>query len=320
MIRKILVPMDGSALAETALPQAVAVARACQAEVGLLRVLDTNGAKAGRLVDSVSWRLARTAASRSLEALAAKLAAQGVRVRWSVAEGDAAEEILRRSREEAVDLVVLCSHGKSGPSGFGLGSTSQKVLSRAGASVLVVRGAEPPAEMPAEARFPLILVPLDGSQRSQWALLQAVPLARASGSEILLVHVVAPPLLSGRTPPTPEEVELTRQMSERDRRSAEIYLRELQELLAGSGLQARTRLVESPQIVQTLLKIAGDEKAALIVVSAHGCSGAAPWPYGSVTDRLIHHGTVPLLVLQDLSFRAPGAGEEAALAATIVSV
>lgn len=319
MIHRILVPLDGSTLAEAALPQALAMARAYQAEVVLARVLDPNSRTHGSLVDSVAWRLARTEARRYLDGLAAKLGAQGIRTRAALAEGNAAEEVLRLVRKERADLVVLCAHGRSGPSSFSLGGTSQKVLSRVGTSVLVVRPAEasaPSAEVPREVQYQRILVPLDGSQRAQWALLQVASLAQAHKAELLLVHVVAPPTLAGHTPPTPEEVELACRITERDRQHAEVYLRDLKELVSGNNhLQVRTLLLESPHVVRTLLKVAADERASLMVVSAHGCSGSAPWPYGSVAERLIHYGRAPLLLLQDLTRDAGLEGTEAETAA-----
>lgn len=305
MIRRILVPLDGSALSESALPQALAVAKAFGSEIVVLRIQETRDGRAGELVDSVSWRLGRAEAGSYVRAVAERLCGQGARARSAVAEGDAAEEILKLIREQAADLVVLSSHGRSGADGFSLGSVCQKVLSRAGTSVLVVRTAEPLGEAAAEILYRRILVPLDGSQRAQWALLEAAPLARAHRGEILLVHVVSCPHLAGRTPPAPEEAELARRIADRDRRVAEGYLREMQELMTGSGIRTRTLLLESPHVVQTLEKVAAEEQVSLMVVSAHGCSGAAPWPYGSVADRLIHHGTTPLLVLQDLAARQP---------------
>lgn len=306
MIRKILVPLDGSALAECALPQALTVAKAFGSELVLLRVQEAKNGGGGELVDSVSWRLGRAEAGTYLKAVAGRLCGQGAQAAPIVAEGDVAEEILKQIQEQAVDLVVLTSHGQGGPDGFSLGGVCQKVLSQARTSVLVVRTAEPMGEAAAEVLYRRILVPLDGSQRAQWALLEAVPLARAHQGEILLVHVVSCPNLTGRRPPTPEEAELARQLAESDRRVARGYLREMEDLMTRSGVRVRSLLLESPHVVQTLEKVAADEQASLMVVSAHGSSGAAPWPYGSVADRLIHHGTTPLLVLQDLAARQPG--------------
>ncbi len=304
MIRKILVPLDGSALAETAIPQALAIARAFEAEVLLLRVQDTSRARPGALVDSVSWRLARAEALAYVRALTAKLGERGVRVQGTLAEGEAAEEILKSVREQAADLVVFSTHGVGGgESGFSVGGVAEKVLSRAGTSVFIVRGHEATGEVPAEIRYSRILVPLDGSQRAEWALLEAAPLARAQDGELLLVHVTTPLPRPDRTPPTAEEADLAHRLAERDRSVAERHLREMAELMQGSGVRVRTLLLDSPNVVQALQKVADREGVSLTVLSAHGCSGAAPWPYGSVADRLIHHGTMPLLVLQDLAAR-----------------
>lgn len=305
MIRKILVPLDGSALSEGALPEAVAVAKAFDAEIVVLRVQETTEQRAGELVDSVAWRLGRAEGASYTKEMAERLSAQGMRATAIVAEGDPAEEVLKKVREQTADLVVLSSHGRGGPNTFSLGSTAQKVLSRAGTSVLLVRATKPAGEALDEVRFLRIMVPLDGSQRAQWALLQALPLARAYQGEILLIHVVACPPLAGGSPATVEESDLARKLAQWDRRTAENYLREMEALMAGSGVRARSLILESPHVVQTLVKAAADEQVSLMVVSAHGCSGAAPWPYGSVADRLIHHGTTPLLVLQDLTARMP---------------
>jgi nucleotide-binding universal stress UspA family protein len=306
MIRKILVPLDGSHPAESALPQAAAMAKAFGAEVLVLHIQETPGRQgSAELVDSVAWRLARAEVKSYIEERAEILRSQGVQASALLAQGEPADSILHQVRVQRADLVVLASHGHGRPETFKLGSTAQQVLSRGGTSVLIVRAGEAPAEV----RFQRVMVPLDGSQRAQWALLQAASLVRGRGGEILLVHVVAPPRLAGPTPPSQEETDLAHKIAARDRRLAERYLSDAQELMAGSGVTARSLLIESPHVVRTLDKVAVDEQVSLTVISAHGCSGAAPWPYGSVADRLIHHGTVPLLVLQDLSPREPETAE-----------
>lgn len=302
MITRILMPLDGSPLAEQALAQAAAVARSFDAEVLLLRVQEP---PPDATVDAVSWRLSQAENKAYLSRLAAGLNARGVRAATLLAEGSAAEQILQTAREHKADLIVLCAHGRGGRSRFHLGGTAQKVISQAVASVLVVRDLGPAEEAPAEVRYDRVMVPLDGSQRAQWALHHATSIARAHQGEILLVHVVEDRKLPGRMPPTPEEQELAKQLTELDRRTAEGYLAEMETVLAGSGLAVRRVVAQSPYVVQALEKVAADERASLMVVSAHGRSGAAPWPYGSVADRLIEHGTTPLLVFQDLPAREP---------------
>jgi nucleotide-binding universal stress UspA family protein len=312
MIQHILVPLDGSALAETSLLHAGAMARAFDTEITVLRVQETNAKRTGGLADSLASRLARAECGSYVEAVAKRLGAQGLRAEGVATEGDPAEEILRLARERSADLLVLCAHGRGGISP-GLGATALKVLARSHGSVLLKRAAEPANGRTEEVRYRRIMVPLDGSQRAHWALLQAVPLAHAHGGELLLVHVVAAPPFARRTPPSLDEISLTRQLAERDRRFAERYLDEMREMLTSGGLPVRTLLLESAHVVQTLERVAQEEEIALVVVSAHGCSGTAPWPYGSVADRLIHHGATPLLVLQDAT--AEQRADEAASAA-----
>lgn len=309
MIQHILVPLDGSPLAESALTHAQAVARAFGAKITLLRVQEHGAEGAGGVTDPLKSRLARAECSCYVEGLAKRLREHGLRASGVAAEGDPAEEVLRRLHDSDVDLLVLCCLGRRGPGDPVLGATALRVLARSPISVLLTRADVPSegADTAAEVRYHRIMAPLDCSQRAHWALLQAVPLARAQSSELLLVHVVSPPPFARRTPPSPGEIALARQLTDGDRRLAERYLADMKRTLGAGGLPVRTLLLESARVVQTLERAAGDEDVDLIVVSAHGCSGDAPWPYGSVADRLIHHGGKPLLVLQDA---AAGHGTE----------
>ncbi len=321
MIQRILVPLDGSPLAEQALGQARALARAFDAEVILLGVQETIASQAP--MDPIAWRLARAETRCYLERLAGSLRDQGLRATSLVAEGRPADEILQTLRARSVDLIVLCSHGRGGRIRFLLGGTAQKVVFNAGVSVLVVRASLKPEEPAAPRDFGCILVALDGSQRAQWALCMAATIARVHHGELLLVHVVETRELEGKLPSAPEDQELARMLGERDRRSAELYLAEMESLLATSGLRVRTRLVEAPQVVPALEKVAAEEGSSLMVVSAHGSSGAAAWLYGSVAERLIVHGKLPLLVFQDLPrqehVESVEAGEPGVRLATLAS-
>lgn len=310
MIHRALVPVDGSPLAEQALSHAAAVAHAFGSVIHLLRVQEPETGTGG-FSDSVSWRLNRAEAGSYLERLAERLRRSGRQVETSLAEGRAADEILKCASDCGADLIVLATHGSTGQSRFRLGGTAQKVISQAGGSVLVVRTSDEPGAGLDEARTERILVPLDGSQRAQWALGLSASIARVLRSELLLVHVVDTRQLQGQAPATSDERELASRVADRDRRLAEEYLGQMEALLAGSGLAVRTLLLDSPNVAETLCQVARDERVSLVAMSAHGSSGAAPWPYGSVADRLIAHGTTPLLVFQDLPAQESGTGKEA---------
>lgn len=308
MIQRILVPVDGSPMAEQALGQAAAIARAFNAEIHLLRVQEPETGTGG-ISDSVSWRLRRAEVEAYLARLAQRLRESGNRAVTTLTEGRAAEEVLKAVRERAADLIVLSSHGSGGQSRFHLGSNAQKVIAEAGVSVLIVRASEERGAGPAEALHERILVPFDGSQRAQWALGMASVIGRALQSEIVVAHIVDTRELQGQAPTAPEERELARRLAEQDRQMATDYLGQMKQVLGGSGIEVRTLLLDSPNVAEALRRLAEDEQVSLVAMSAHGASGAAPWPYGSVVDRLIAHGTTPLLVFQDLPAPDSGKGE-----------
>ena len=302
MVRRILVPLDGSPLAESALPHAAAIAQAFQSEILLLRVLSSERRAGQQPVDSADWRLRRTEAASYLESLVSWLEERGGTATAELAEGNTEEEILAVARGHAADLVVMTTHGRSGVNEFNLGGTAAKVLSRAGLSVMVVRAPASPVPGPVELdwRYRRVLVAVDGSQRADWALHLAASLARANGSELVLAHVVPVPEMHQRWPGSPREARLAERVVQVNRVAAKEYLEEMKSKLSTAGSEVRTVLVVSPQVAQALHELAEREEADLLVLSAHGTSGAAPWPYGSVSGALLAYGTVPLLIFQDL--------------------
>lgn len=300
MIDTIIVPLDGSAWAEQILPHAAAAARAFKARVLLLRILEQPAAAAGP-VDSVAWRRERKQAESYLETRAERLRLQDLDVSCEVGEGNAAREIMAQIHRHPGNLLVLGTHGRGEAQSFDLGSTAKQVLSTGEASILLLRTGDGPP--PPEDGFRHVLVPLDGSPRAEWALYLATSVVSQIEGEVVLARVVP-------TPPEPaiptddDTRRLAQELAERQRTAAREYLDKTSRVLAGSNLAVRTRIEASPQVVQTLERIADEVEADLVVLSAHGCSGAAPWPYGSVSGRLLHRCTRPVLVFQDLAPRA----------------
>ena len=299
MFDHILVPMDGSSLAECVLPHALAVARACEAQVTLLRVLErTQAAGPTRSVDPLDWHIRRAEARAYLDGLSARLQKAGLRTESTLLEGQAAERIIEFVRSHDVSLIILSSHGRSGLSEWNVSSIVQKIILRAYVPVMIVRAYQPVASDLTGLRYRHMLIPLDGSQRAECALPLATTLARFHESELLLVHVVRRPEIVRRAPPTQEDVELANRLTERNRLEAVRYLENLQPRLP---LDVRTRVLVSDNAAATLHDLVEQEEADLVVLSAHGYSGRTKWPYGSMVVNFIAYGTTPLLIVQDLS-------------------
>lgn len=298
MFNKILLPLDGSSLAEYVLPHVVAIARPWNAQVHVLRVLDPSGvANRPGSVDPFDWQIRKTEAETYVKTVSERLRQADVQASEAVLEGKAAEAVVEYSRLNEMDLILMSSHGQSGISGWNVSSVVQKIILRAQRSVMIVRAYQPTSADLTGLNYRRILVALDGSQRAELVLAVAAALARSSEAEILAAHVVKPPEMPRRTPPTPEDVELANQVTERNRIEASRYLEELKRRLSEL---VETRLLVSENVSIALHELVDQEGVDLVVLSAHGYSGATQFPYGSTVVSFIAYGTTPLLVIQDV--------------------
>src|SRR5205085_10997019 len=142
-----------------------------------------------------------------------------------------------------------------------------------------------------------LLVPLDGSRRAGSALPLATALVQAHHAELMLVHVVNKPEMARYMPLTQEDVELINRFVERNQEEGNKYLEQLRGQLPTT---VQTRLLVSDNVAATLQSFSEQEQIDLLILSAHGYSGEAKWPYGSVTNRFITDCTKSLLIVQDL--------------------
>ena len=143
-LRRLLLPLDGSALAENAIPLATLLAKTFDGELILLRVLDLPLPTLEVKYPENHWvREAMQAnfreAQRYLDDQGMLLNDAGVRVRTIMRDGSPAEDILATATDEAVDLIVISSHGKGGPSPWTSGSVADKVMQHSRCPVLLVR-------------------------------------------------------------------------------------------------------------------------------------------------------------------------------------
>jgi nucleotide-binding universal stress UspA family protein len=300
MFDHILVPLDGSSLAECVLPHAVAVAQAFGAQLTLLQVSERSRTPGPtQFVDPLGWYISEAEAKAYLDGWTARLQEAGLRAENTLLEGQAAGRIIEFAHDHDVNLIILSSHGRSGLSGWNVSSIVQKIILRAYVPVMIVRAYQPVTGDLAGLRYQRLLVPLDCSQRAECVLPLATTLARSHESELLVVHVVSRPQMPRRAPLAQEDIELADQITERNRLMAAGYLQQLQSRL---DVDAQTRLLVSDNAVATLHELVQQENVDLVVLSAHGYSGGTKWPYGSMVINFIAYGTTPLLIVQDLSW------------------
>jgi len=298
MIRQIVIPLDGSTLAEAVLPHASRLAKAFGAEALVLRVVGTRLSDVGHYIDTFDWRLKRVEAERYVERIAARLREEEVDARWEVAVGRASEQILGTARRVQANLIVLTTHGEGGRSEFHVSGTAAKVVGPADTSVLLV----PPPEQaaaPASVSYQTILVPVDCSPRADWALYLAGSVARITGAELVLLYVVTMPEAIGGATEASETRALARRLRQANCEAARVHLDAQVAMLAQSGLRARVRLVENDDVARAIRTAADEEDASLVAMAAHGARAASEVPHGMVAASLLGHSQRPLLLLQD---------------------
>jgi nucleotide-binding universal stress UspA family protein len=144
-----------------------------------------------------------------------------------------------------------------------------------------------------------LLVPLDGSLRSESVLPAAARISRAYGAELLLVHIVQEPLPT-QVLNAHEDLQRVHELAMRLELSGSRYLQGLRDRLTHERTAVRTLVVRHPNERQALLEVSIREQADLIVLSAHGSACDPVHSFGSVTNDLLAHSQLPMLVLQDL--------------------
>ncbi len=298
MIRQILIPLDGSTLAEAVLPHARRLAQAFGAEALVLRVVGTRLSDVGHYIDTFDWRLKRVEAERYVERIAGGLREDGVQVRAEVAVGRASEQILGTARRAQADLIVLTTHGEGGRSEFHVSGTAAKVVGPSESSVLLVPPPAPGTEV-GEVTYRTILVPVDCSPRADWAVCLAGAVARVTAAELVLLYVVTTPEAVAWTSEGSPARALALQLRQANRAAAQAHLDEQVAMLAQSGLRARVRLVENDDIARTIRGVADEEGVSLIAMAAHGARAASEVPHGMVAASLLGDSRRPLLLLQD---------------------
>lgn len=141
MYEKMLVPLDGSALAECVLPHAKAIARGCTVrEIVLLRVVEPPTTMGAEGVDFVALQSAdRDAAGAYLARIESQLSEEGFKVSSQILTGRASEAISEFVHNNQVDLIALATHGRSGISRLVFGSVADRLIRSASVPILLIR-------------------------------------------------------------------------------------------------------------------------------------------------------------------------------------
>jgi nucleotide-binding universal stress UspA family protein len=298
MYRHLLVPLDGSRLAERALPAAAFCARTFGADVTLMHVLERNApsvAHGERHLTSVAEAeayLAETAGGPLLTGLQVTRHVHEAEVR------DVARSITEHTAELSPDLIVMSTHGRGGARRLIVGDIAQQLIAQGDTPVLLVRSpVGEPADGPTTC-FHVILAPIDGDPAHEMGLPAAAEIARSCRARLHLLMVV--PTLgklagergaAGRFLPGAARLVL-----EMEGDGAAEYLEARSRELAGAGL-AVTQEVTRGDPARAIVAAARRQAVDLVIMGTHGKAGAEAFWAESVASRVIAHLDVPLLLL-----------------------
>lgn len=297
MTKKILVPLDGSPLAENALTVALQLAKTESIVIHLIRAVREEIAIAPSPVGSPTIRRPHRTLSQITESGYEYLNQfkgpdEDRSIITEVSFGDPAELILNTAVEKECDMIIMSTHGRSGLNRWLYGSVTEKVLRHADCPVLAVRSPDLPK------RF---LVTLDRSQFSEAILEPAITLADSFGAKIVLAHVQdnrqEPPWgnLSGTGLETDGFADLMTQG----------FYHRGQDYLEGVANRYRDLDVEfdvaygNGNPADYILNLADNDQCDLIAMSTHGRGGISRFRFGSVTEKVLRHNNRAMLIVHN---------------------
>jgi len=316
MFKRLLVPLDGSALAEQAIPSAVRLAHATGGSILLVRAVNplreftiypemtiTSQDIVKEEINGAAAYLSQIASSKQLA---------GIETHTAVLSGPIAASILDAAYEHQIDAIILCSHGRTGVKRWVLGSVAEEVVRHSSIPVLLLhepgqksRGLAPLIPHPIR-----VLVALDGSPLAEEILPSAIELAAtisAPGQGALhLLRLIKLPTVEDIVVyhRLPTDVDARKVVLQQAGDYLDAVGRRLTQDFAATSVKITWSVEECENVAETLIQIAEQGKGIgtyptcdMIALTTHGYNALQRWLVGSVTERLLEHSSLPLLVI-----------------------
>jgi nucleotide-binding universal stress UspA family protein len=290
-----LIPLDGSQVAEQVLPYARCLAKALTIPVDLLEVADIEtlrllaNPERGRYLDTLLSEKMENSESY-LETVAQSF--EGTPVTCIVEKGKAEDVVIERAAADKGTLIVMATHGRSGIQRWVLGSVTDKVLHGSNNHLFLIR-AQDQAKAEGEALLKKVIVPLDGSPVAEMVLPYVIDLAKKMRLEVVLVRSFALPAATAD-----EYQTYTDELIGLIEAEARDYLAEKVKEMKGKGLQNVSSAVNVGYGAEEIITLARKTPDNFIAMCTHGRSGVKRFVLGSVTDRVVRHSGDPVLIIR----------------------
>ncbi len=297
MFKRLLIPLDGSNLAESVLPYSMFLAKSIKATLILFHVVEKD---APEEIHGQAHLRTISEANAYLDKIIAENSNSGVvliKDVHAVQEVGVAQTIRDHGEELQADMIILCAHGNGGLRDMFFGSIAQQVIKQDSVPVLFLR---PEILRPdGDNRIRNILIPLDGDKSHQVALPEATYLAKIFQAKVHFLTVIPnqqtlsmKEAIASRVSPRTSSLSL-----EIDARQAEAYLKGICQQLSQEGVDVESYVLRgnvSQKLMETLIR----EKIDLLVMATHGHNMIdARWE-GSLTPGFLPKTPVPVLLVR----------------------
>lgn len=296
MYSRMLIPLDGSKVAEQVLPYARYLAKALAIPVELIEIVDPEtlrllaNPEQGRYLDALLADKRRSG-GHYLETVAQSF--QGTQIKCAVENGRAEELIIDKAAGDKDTLIVMATHGRSGIQRWLLGSVADKVLHGSTNHLFLVRATDQ-GKTDGEAPLKKVIVPLDGSSLAEKVLPYVVDLGKKMQLEVILVRAYAlPPSITAD-----EYGAYSQELFDQLEAEAKDYLAGKIKEVQQPGLKNISSVVDLGYGAEEITTLARKTPDNFIAMCTHGRSGVTRWVLGSVTERVVRHSGDPVLIIR----------------------
>jgi nucleotide-binding universal stress UspA family protein len=303
MYKRMLVPLDGSKIAEVVLSYAIELAGRLDLHLVFLHVCGSHEPETVPMCQAYIEHMAEMALLKSREVQTKSGVQSGTRMvetQGEVIAGHPAEEILHYSDQNDIDLILLASHGRSGIRQWMIGNVADKILRASKVPVWLVRAGIPEEIVYDEWPKRTMLVPLDGSHLSETVFPHVEALAKQRGAEmvnVVLLRVYEQPFITADYAGETDWEEHVKRITDRFREISEQYLVKVKERLSNVGLNVKSEVIMG-RPADEIIEYAHMTPPNLIVMTTHGHSGLGSWAFGSVSNKVLYNVRSPVFLVR----------------------
>ena len=294
MYDKILVPLDGSELAEVSLPYAEELSARLGSHITLIYLSrsekDPSFSRRKEYLDKVL-----DSTKGEMNKLLEK-PEEETKIESAVLVGHAAEEIVKYADKENMGLIVIATHGRSGIKQWAMGSVASKIITATRRPVMLIRAKEASPDIRSKGTINKLLLPLDGSKESESILPHALQIASNFKSEVIMFQAISLAYPT-YTADAFAYVTYSDQQMDAMKASALDYLAKTGAIFEEKGINTAYE-VRFGSTADEVINYADEIGADFVAMTTHGRSGIGRWLFGSTTVRVMKGGNTNLLLVR----------------------